>query len=241
MSYVDNNPYRSWGMVAAEAGTSERATFIRQTYVHLLIAVLAFIGLEATLLNSSLAEPITQLALGNGRIGWLVVIAAFVGVSWLANSWASSATSVGTQYLGLALYVVAQAFIFVPLLFMARLYDPSLIMTAAVLTGIIFCGLTAIVFLTGADFSFLRTALGIAGFGAIAVIVFSMIFGFNLGIFFIGAMVIFASAYILYDTSNVLHHYRIGQHVAASLALFASVALLFWYIVQLLMSLSSRD
>jgi FtsH-binding integral membrane protein len=242
MSTVDNNPYRTWGLTAADAPATERATFIRQTYLHLLIAVLAFIGLETALLNSSLAEPMTQMALGNGRIGWLVVIAAFVGVSWLANSWASSATSVGTQYLGLALYVVAQAFIFVPLLYIAGAYGPpNLIATAAVLTGIIFCGLTAIVFLTGADFSFMRTALGIAGFGAIAVIACSMIFGFNLGIFFIGAMVIFASAYILYDTSNVLHHYRIGQHVAASLALFASVALLFWYIVQLLMSLSSRD
>ncbi|MBA3482924.1 MAG: Bax inhibitor-1 family protein [Pirellulales bacterium] len=241
MSTVDNNPYRTWGLTAADAPATERATFIRRTYLHLLIAVLAFIGLETALLNSSLAEPMTQFALGNGRIGWLVVIAAFVGVSWLANSWASSATSVGMQYLGLALYVVAQAFIFVPLLFMARLYDPSLIMTAAVLTGIIFCGLTAIVFLTGADFSFMRTGLSIAGFGAIAVIACSAFMGFNLGVFFIGAMIIFASAYILYDTSNVLHHYRIGQHVAASLALFASVALLFWYIVQLLMSLSSRD
>jgi FtsH-binding integral membrane protein len=36
-----------------------------------------------------------------------------------------------------------------------------------------------------------------------------------------------------------MHEYRVGQHVAASLALFASVALLFWYILQLLMS--SRD
>jgi len=241
MSTVDNNPYRTWGLAAADAPATERATFIRQTYLHLLIAVLAFMGLETALLNSSLAEPMPPLALGNGRIGWLVVIAAFVGVSWLANSWASSSTSVGMQYLGLALYVVAQAFIFVPLLFMARLYDPSLIMTAAVLTGIIFCGLTAIVFLTGADFSFMRTGLMIAGFGAIAVIACSAFMGFNLGVFFIGAMIIFASAYILYDTSNVLHHYRIGQHVAASLALFASVALLFWYIVQLLMSLSSRD
>jgi FtsH-binding integral membrane protein len=241
MSTVDNNPYRTWGLAAADAPATERATFIRQTYLHLLIAVLAFMGLETALLNSSLAEPMTELFLGGGRIGWLVVIAGFVGVSWLANSWASSSTSVGIQYLGLALYVVAEAVIFVPLLYLAQMYDPSLIMTAAVLTGIIFCGLTAIVFLTGADFSFMRTALMVIGFGAIAVIAFSMLFGFQLGILFIGAMIIFASAYILYDTSNVLHHYRIGQHVAASLALFASVALLFWYIVQLLMSLSSRD
>jgi FtsH-binding integral membrane protein len=146
------------------------------------------------------------------------------------------------QYLGLALYVVAQAVIFVPLLYVAGKFGPpNLILTAGVLTAIIFCGLTAIVFFTGADFSFMRTGLMVVGFGAIAVIVCSILFGFELGILFMGAMVIFASAYILYDTSNVLHHYRIGQHVAASLALFASVALLFWYIVQLLMSLSSRD
>jgi hypothetical protein len=49
-----------------------------------------------------------------------------------------------------------------------------------------------------------------------------------------------ASGYILYDTSNVLHHYRIGQHVAASLALFAAVALMFWYMIQLVMSLNRR-
>lgn len=241
MSYVDDNPYRTWGLTAAEAGVNERATFIRQTYLHLLGAVLAFIGIEAALLNSPLAESMTQLLLGNGNVGWLIVMVAFVGVSWLANSWASSATSKGTQYLGLGLYVVAQAVIFVPLLYIARAYDPSIITTAAVLTGVIFCGLTAIVFWTGADFSFLRTALSIAGFGAIAIIVCSMIFGFNLGLFFVGAMIVFASGYILYDTSNVMHHYRIGQHVAAALALFASVALLFWYMVQLLMSLSSRD
>jgi FtsH-binding integral membrane protein len=46
------------------------------------------------------------------------------------------------------------------------------------------------------------------------------------------------SGYILYDTSNVMHHYRTDQHVAASLALFASVATLFWYVIRLLMSLS---
>ena len=55
------------------------------------------------------------------------------------------------------------------------------------------------------------------------------------------AMIGFACGYILYDTSNILHHYRTDQHVAASLALFASVALLFWYVLRLLMALSSRD
>ena len=63
-----------------------------------------------------------------------------------------------------------------------------------------------------------------------------MLFDFNLGNLFAGVMVAFAAAYILYYTSNILHHYRLDQHVAASLALFASVALLFWYILQLFMN-----
>ena len=69
----------------------------------------------------------------------------------------------------------------------------------------------------------------IVGIVALGVIVLSMFMGFNLGIIFVAAMLLLAGGYILYDTSNILHHYRIGQHVAASLALFASVALMFWY------------
>ena len=63
---------------------------------------------------------------------------------------------------------------------------------------------------------------------------------FNLGTGFFMLLVVFAAGAILYDTSNVLHHYRTEQHVAASLALFASVGLLFWYILQIVISLSNR-
>ncbi len=69
-----------------------------------------------------------------------------------------------------------------------------------------------------------------------AVIVAGILFGFSLGLWFTGALIAVACGYILYDTSNVLHHYRIGQHVAASLSLFASLALLFWYVLRLFMS-----
>jgi len=48
-------------------------------------------------------------------------------------------------------------------------------------------------------------------------------------------MVALSCGYIIFQTSNLLHQYRTDQPVAAALALFASVALLFWYIVQILM------
>jgi FtsH-binding integral membrane protein len=242
MSQADN-PYASWGMVAADAEVSERASFIRKTYLHLAGAVLAFMALEYVLLNQPWAEDLTRMMMGS-RFGWLLVLGGFMGVSYIANAWASSSTSVPTQYLGLGLYVVAEAVIFVPLLYVAHLYGQeagvNIIQTAGILTAIVFGGLTAIVFLTGADFSFLRTALMLGGWVALGVIVFSMFAGFNLGILFIAALLLLAGGYILYDTSNVLHHYQIGQHVAASLALFAAVALMFWYMVQLVMSLNRR-
>jgi len=49
-------------------------------------------------------------------------------------------------------------------------------------------------------------------------------------------MVILAAGSILYNTSNIIHHYNTQQYVAASLSLFASVALLFWYLLQIFMS-----
>ena len=179
----------------------------------------------------------------NGRGGWLIVMVAFMGVAWLANYWAMSSTSVGLQYAGLGLYVAVQSIIFAPLLYLAQkpeIGGPNVIPTAGLITLVMFAGLTVAVFVTGHDFSFLRTALIIGGFASIGFILCGALFGFAMGNLFMVAMIVLACGYILYDTSNVLHHYRIGQHVAASLALFASVALLFWYILQLVMSMQRR-
>jgi FtsH-binding integral membrane protein len=241
MAYASDNPYRDFGLAAIQAPANERASFIRLTYLHLLGAVLAFVGIEAALFSTGAAQRMTEMMLGNGQLGLLVVMVGFIGISYLANAWAQSSTNVGTQYAGLALYVVAQAVMTAPLLYWAsKAGPPNVIASAAVITAILFVGLTAAVMLTGADFSWLRTGLMAVGFAALGVILCGWLFGFSLGIWFSGAMILFACAYILYDTSNVLHHYRIGQHVAASLALFASVALLFWYVLRLLMQLNSR-
>ena len=86
----------------------------------------------------------------------------------------------------------------------------------------------------------MRTYLMVGTFVALGAIVAGMLRGFNLGLFFCFAMVALSCGYIVYQTSNILHHYRTEQYVAAALALFASVALLFWYILQILMSTSRR-
>jgi FtsH-binding integral membrane protein len=227
--------------VAANASVQERVDFIRLTYVHLGGAILAFTALCAALVNSSFA-PKMLAWLGTGSWNWLLVLGLFMVAGYVAEKWAMSGGSVGKQYLGLALYIVAQAIIFVPILFIAMFYsDPSVIPTAGILTAITFGGLTGVVFLTKKDFSFLHRALQLSGFAAMGFIVVGIMFGFTLGSFFSAAMVLLAGGFVLYSTSNVLHRYPIGSHVAASLALFAAIATMFFYILRLVMAFSSSD
>lgn len=227
-------------LTVAQARPSERAEFIRKTYLHLAGAVGAFIVLEFLLFQTGIAAALTSFISGS-RFSWLLILGAFALLGWFARGLAAKADSVNTQYMGLGLYVVAESLIFAPLLYIAAAFsDPTVIPTAAILTLLMFAGLTAIAFTTGTDFTFLGGVLKIGGFVALGAIVCSVLFGFTLGLLFSVVMVAFASAAILYDTSKVMHHYSTKHYVAASLELFASVALLFWYVLRIVMALSSR-
>ncbi len=232
------NPY----VVVAEAEPSVRAQFIRQTYFHLAGAIAAFIVIEAMLLKLDGIESL--IIKMTGGMGWLLVIGAFMIVSYIADKWARSDSSRGMQYAGLALFTVAEAIIFLPLIYIALNYMPDgsgLVAKAGLITAVMVAGITATAFITKKDFSFLGSILTIGGFVALGIIAASIIFGFGLGLIFSGAMAIFASISILHTTSNLIHHYRTDQHVAAALSLFAGVALLFYYLLHILMSLAGRD
>lgn len=236
---IMNPAYGNPFVTVADAEAADRALFIRRTYLHLGGAILAFVVLEALLLRLPGIENLVGAMVGG--FGWLIVLAAFMGVSWIADRWARSDASQSMQYVGLGLYVVAEAVIFLPLLYIAAFYsDPSVIPTAGIITGLLFAGLTATAFITRKDFSFLGSILAIAGFVALGVIICSILFGFTLGLVFSAVMVFFAGGSILYTTSNIIHHYRTDQHVAASLALFSGVMLLLWYVLRILL-LRSRD
>ena len=106
------------------------------------------------------------------------------------------------------------------------------------IAGALITTASAVAFITRKDFSFLRGILFWVGMLALVAIIGGVLFGFVLGTWFSVAMIGFAGAAVLYDTSNILHHYPEDRHVAASLALFASIALMFWYVLRLF---SSRD
>jgi FtsH-binding integral membrane protein len=235
MSYADNSYRSPLGTLAAQAAADERSDFITKTYLHLAGAIALFVLLEAVLLSIPGIDGLVRM-MAASRWSWLVVIGLFMLVSNIATNWAQSAVNQSTQYMGLGLYVLAEAVIFVPLIYIAREINPDAITSAAAATLGLFAVLTVIVFLTRKDFSFLRTVLVFGGFAAMGLIVVAAIFQFAPGPIFTYAMIALACGYILFHTSNVMLHYRIGQHVAAALALFASVALLFWYILQLFLS-----
>ena len=229
-------PEQSMTMPVAALDTDRRATFLTRTYTHLLGAILGFTVLEVMLFTNGLAEPIARTMLGGS---WLVVLGAFMLVSWLASRAAMNATSLGTQYAALAGFVVAEAIIFVPLLYIANTTAPGTIQSAALVTMMGFVGLTAVAFSTRKDFSFLGGMMRWLGMMALVLIVASVIFGFELGTWFSVAMVTFAGAAVLYDTSNVLHHFPEDRYVGAAMQLFGSVALMFWYVLRIF--LGSRD
>jgi hypothetical protein len=213
-----------------------RAQFIVRTYNHLFGAILLFAAIEVGLFMSGLAYPIAQAMLGRS---WLLVLGGFVVVSWLASHAAHRSLSKPLQYLALLGMVVAQAIIFVPLLVIADKVAPGAIQSASLVTMLGFAGLTAIAFVTRKDFSFLRGLLFWGGIVALIAIVAGVVFSFQLGTFFSVLMVGFAGAAILYDTSNVIHHFPEDRYVAAALELFASVAMMLWYVLRIF--IASRD
>ena len=238
------NPYAVGApQLAAFAADSDRLKFIQRTYAHMTGAIVGLIAVETFLFQvvpaATMERLVTSMLSG---YGWLIVLAGFMGVSWLARAWATNGSSQATQYAGLSLYVVAQAVLLLPLLYVCIrvMGEPRLPVMAALITAICFIGLTAFVFITGADFSGIGKYLALGGLVAMGVIVGGIFFGYSLGLWFSGAMVLLSCGYILFDTSNIMRHYSTDQYVAASLALFASVVLLFWYILQIMMS-ASRD
>jgi FtsH-binding integral membrane protein len=210
-----------------------RGAFITRTYNHLFGAMIAFTLIEVFFFKTGIAERIAGALLG---VNWLFVLGGFVVVSWFATRAAHTAESPATQYLALGGFVLAEAIIFVPLLYIANYYAPGVITSAATVTLIGFAALTAIAFYTRRDFSFLG---GILKWGlglALVAIVAGVLFGFELGTWFSVAMVGLAGGAILHDTSKIMRTYPEDRHVAAALQLFASVALLFWYVLRIFMS-----
>jgi len=215
----------------------DRVAFYKKTYSHVAGGVLLFILFEYVLLQS---ETIVNFALSMTQgWRWLIMLGGFMFATNYAERMALNSPNKGTQYLAYGLYILAEAFIFVPLLYIAIFYmeiGPELLNQAAIVTLALFTGLSAVVFVTKKDFSFMKTGLTIGFFIAIGLIIAGALFGFNLGLWFSVAMCLLAGGSILYQTSNLVHKYTTEDYIPAALGLFASLMLLFWYVLSIFLS-----
>ncbi len=226
-------------MTAYSSTMDARMVFIRKTYAHLAGAVALFVLLTAVFYEGGLGISILQL-MGTSRFAWFLILGGFMAAGYLAQGLARSNRSIALQYAGLGLYAVAEAVIFSPMIAIAAKVAPGVLPQATLVTLATFTGLTAYGLLSKHDFSFLGPVLSIVGFASIGLIVAGLLFGFGMGLWFSVLMVLFASGAVVYSTNNILRVYPTDQYVAASLDLFAAVALLFWYVLRIMLELQRR-
>ena len=217
----DNDP-----LLASAAGDWERIAYLQKVYslVLLGIAVFAFtlFGVDRNLLG------LQGLAKGLFALGPLVMIVLMLGSAFAVRILAPKP---GIGLVGYLAYSVFLGLLIFPLASWAA--SNGSLLPAAITTVGVFLGLTTYVFVTKKDFSWLGGILFTVLFGMIAVGICALIFGFQLGLLWnlLGALLF--SGYILYDTSNVLHHNRTDRPLPAAIELFVDVVLLFWYILAL--------
>ena len=216
----------------SELSVEDRSNFIWKCYAHTVGAILAFAAVSVYLFTSGISAAIAAPMMNN----WFLVLGAFILASWGATHVAHRIESRNAQYAAFAAFVVVEALIFAPMLYIAYMMEPGIIDSAAGVTILGSVGLIAVAMITRKDFSFLRGMLVWIGILALVAIAGALLFGFELGTWFSVAMIGFAGAAVLYDTSNILHHSPQDRYVAAEMQLFASIAMMFWYILRLFMS-----
>ena len=236
----ESNPF-----IVADAPAADRAAFFRRTYGLVAIGFAAFAALLAIFfvgfdqrsgiafaLFAGLGSMISSLG------GWsiLLVMLAFWGATTVAQSLAFNRASRTSQYAGLGLYVILEALIFVPLIGYVILSTKgnasSVLVPAGIVTGGMIAGLTALVFMTNLDFSFLKVAIILGSFAALAIVLVAAIAGLSLGAWFSIAMIVLMATVILYQTNEIKNTMETDQHVAAAFILFSSFVTLLFYVIR---------
>lgn len=235
-----HNPYADLTVrPAAFAAVQEKAAFLKKVYGILLLGILGFAATLWATANVPFANDLA-MQFGNAiygqRHGWAIYLAAFFGGSWLVHRLAEVRT---INVIAFAAWVVLLAFLIAPLvLILSRVNGPEIVSDAALLTAVVFTGLTAIVFFTGKDFSFLRGILMFAGFALLAVGLIGAIGGWSVGLWYSAAVVVLMGGYVLYDTDTILKRLPTTMAMTGAILLFTDVVLLFKHILVLL---SRRD
>lgn len=208
-------PPGAWGSFgaesAAQASVSERMGFIRKVYALFFAATLFAIG--GVLLGISF-RPLLQFAYEHPLIMFFVMIGGVMGAQAVRHV-------PGVNLAALFGFTTLTGVVISPLIAVILQINPGSILAAGVLTVGIFGGLTAYVFVSKKDFSFMR---GMLMTGLIVVILAGVVNIFlgasALGFAVAAATLLLFSGFVLYDTSNIIRRYPVNEYVAGALSLY---------------------
>ncbi len=215
---------------AAEASLAERLGFIRKVYALFFAATLFAIG--GVLLGFAY-PPLMIYALEHPFIMLFAMIGGVMGATALRHKR-------GINLAALFGFTTLTGVIISPLIALVYVNNPASILQAGLLTVGIFGGLTAYVFISNKDFSFLR---GMLVTGLIVVILAGLLNILIVGssaLYFATAVatLLLFSGFVLYDTSNIIRRYPTNEYVAGALSLYLDAFNIF---LALLRILNSRD
>lgn len=222
-------PDEGWGEItertAAQSGLSERLGFIRKVYALFFIATLFAIG---GVVLGFMFPPLMAAIASSPWIMLLLMIGGVLGAQAVRHV-------PGVNLLALFGFTTLTGLVISPLLYIISQDNPASIIQAGVLTVGIFGGLTAYVFISRRDFSFLR---GMVVTGLIVVVLAGLLNIFiassALGFALAAASLLLFSGFVLYDTSNIIRRYPTNEYVAGALSLYLDAFNIFLALLRLL-------
>ncbi|MDH5559392.1 MAG: Bax inhibitor-1 family protein [Deltaproteobacteria bacterium] len=210
-------------VVASDAPLAERLAFLRKVYGLLSISIFLAAGASWMTINN---ENFLNLVFRNMMLFFIVEIAAIFFALW-----ARKKENLG--YIALFTFTILTGITTAPIL---TIYTGETVTNAAVLTGLVFAGLSLYTVSSKRDFSFMG---GMLTTGLIVLIVGGLLNAFvfksSMGSFMFsaGGVIIF-SGFIIYDTFNILHRYPTDEYISATLSLYLDVLNLFLMLLRLL-------
>ncbi|MGM0831288.1 Bax inhibitor-1/YccA family protein [Halomonas qinghailakensis] len=181
--------------------------------------------LAMTLLFSAVTAG-ASVAMGIQQMNIFVFFIGAYGLMFLVHKTANSAvgllsTFAFTGFMGFTLGPIISAYLTLP-------NGGALIMNALAMTGLTFIGLSAIALTTKKDFSFLGNFLMAGAIVLILAMVAGLIFNIPaLSLMVSAGFVLFASAAILYQTSEIVHRAGETNYILATVTLYVSIYNLF--------------
>lgn len=223
------------GMLAIEVDTPERLAFLRKVYALFGAAMAVF---AATAWWGTTSGAAVQLLAPLFRLGILAPILIMAGMFLLLRA---TATRYPLNVAALFAVAAVEGLLTAPVILYALSVDPaaggSIVARAALMTVVVFGGLTIYTLTTRADFSWMGAALWIG---------FAILFGIGLlGLFFgwdtLGfgmslAWVVLMAGFTVYDTNSIMHRYPTSMAPAAAATLFLDFVIMFKRMLLLLAS-----